>query len=182
MDSISVNMVRPDLEEIPAYELPSGYSFRWYMPGDVSTWISINERADLHSPISLELFIEAFGSHPEELSHRQCFLLDKEGTAIGTATAWFDNDYCGEKQGRVHWVAIVPEMQGKGLSKPLLSNVLIRMRDLGHQRAYLVTQPFRIPAINLYRDFGFVPHIRDERDRTEWQNISHKLKLPLELP
>jgi GNAT superfamily N-acetyltransferase len=181
MKSISINMVRADLEDIPIYELPPGYSFRWHHPGDVEIWVAIHKSADLHNPVTPEVFDEQFGPDPQELPRRQCFLLDEDDNAIGTATAWFDNDYFSEKYGRLHWVAIVPEAQGRGLGKPLLSNVLTRMRDLGDDRAYLVTQPARIPAINLYRSFGFEPHIRDERDRAVWQSISRKLKHSLEL-
>jgi len=75
----------------------------------------------------------------------------------------------------------VPRMQGRGLSKPFLSIVLKRMRELGHDRACLVTQTVRIPAINLYRKFGFIPHIRNRLDKTAWQQIGPKLKQPLRL-
>jgi GNAT superfamily N-acetyltransferase len=105
------------------------------------------------------------------LPERQLFLLDCEGVAVGTATAWFNNDYRGEKCGRIHWVAIVPEHQGRGLSKPLLSAACRRLEELGHHKAYLVTSSVRIPAISLYLRFGFAPDVRSDEDKKVWNEI-----------
>ena len=68
-----------------------------------------------------------------------------EHAANGTTTAWYNEDYRGLPFGRVHWVAIVPEMQGRGLAKPIMSAVCHRLRELGHGRAYLTTTTVRIP-------------------------------------
>src|SRR5207248_4802613 len=96
------------------------------------------------------------------LVERQCYLLNAFGQAIGTGTAWFNDNFEGKSFGRVHWLAILPEFQGRGLGKPLLTAICSRLRDLGHERAYLTTSTQRIPAIRLYLRFGFVPLIRDE--------------------
>ena len=45
------------------------------------------------------------------------------------------------------------------MSRPLLSAVCERMVALGDQAAYLVTATGRIPALNLYFGFGFLPDI-----------------------
>lgn len=96
------------------------------------------------------------------------------GEAIGTATAWFDT-YRGQLYGLVHWVAIIPQQQGRGLAKPLLTAVCNRLRDLHHQGAYLITGTVRIPAIKLYLKFGFVPDIKSEQDAEAWRSIQAKL-------
>jgi hypothetical protein len=49
--------------------------------------------------------------------------------------------------------------------------VCLRLRELGHTGAYLTTSAARIPALNLYHQFGFVPVIRDETERAVWQEI-----------
>jgi ribosomal protein S18 acetylase RimI-like enzyme len=81
-----------------------------------------------------------------------------------------------EARGRVHWVAILPAFQGRGLAKPLLTAVCLRLRELGHTSAYLSTSAARIPALNLYRQFGFAPVIRDEMERAVWQEIELYLR------
>jgi GNAT superfamily N-acetyltransferase len=164
-------MVRENLDEVPHYELAAPYTMRWYRPGDQEAWLEIHERADKYTTVTPGLFEQQFGTDAEALGLRQCYLCDPDGTPIGTATAWFGDDYAGGPWGRVHWVAIVPERQGRGLSKPLLSRVCLRLRELGHGRAYLTTQTVRTAAINLYLKFGFVPEMRDEADVRAWRLV-----------
>ena len=179
--NLRVNMVREDLENIPQYSLPPKTFVRWYRPGDDELWVKIHLAADKFNPISPEIFQREFGSGLETLPERQCYLIDHHGEAFGTATAWFDDDYHGKPFGRLHWIAIVPQMQGRGLAKPLTSIVCDRMRDLGHKRVCLTTSTARLPAINLYRKFGFVPDIHTEEDLSIWRQLKSLLKEPLGL-
>ena len=166
-----VVMVRENLENIPEYAVPAGFSLRWYQPGDEAHWLRIHLLADRDSRIMPDLFVRRFGSDPILLVRRQCYLLDQHGEAIGTGTAWFDDRFEGARFGRVHYVAIVPEYQGRGLSKPLMTVICQRLRQLGHDRAYLATSIARMAAINLYRHFGFLPRIRSAEEATAWRAL-----------
>jgi len=177
----TVRMVRWDMEEIPHHPLPEGYGLRWYVPGDEEIWVRIHLEADAYVESSPALFAEEFGGSTEELKARQCYLSDAAGRAFGTATAWMDEDYRGLRWGVVHWLAITPGMQGRGLAKPLMTAVLTRMRELGEERAYLVTATVRVAAINLYRTFGFAPEVRSAEDLALWKGLERELKAPLDL-
>ena len=109
-------MERPTLDGLPEHPLPPGFSVTWFRPGDEKKWLDIHCQAEEHVEISPKLFACEFGSDWEVLSRRQCYLLDDASQPIGTATAWFDDDYYGERYGRLHWVAVVPEYQGRGLA------------------------------------------------------------------
>jgi ribosomal protein S18 acetylase RimI-like enzyme len=150
MPSVRVTMIRRSLDGIPQHPLPAGFSIRWWWPGDRETWVRIHDLAEKLVPATAEVYDKQFGGNTHELSRRQAFLLDSSGREIGTATAWFDG-----KLGRVHWVAIVPEFQGRGLSKPLLTIVCSRLRELGYAQVYLTTDARRAAALALYRSFGF---------------------------
>jgi len=175
-EGVPLRMVREDLEAIPDYALEGPYSFRWYRPGDEVAWTEIHRRSDMYNVITDDLFRRQFGSDAELLARRQCYLCDARGEAIGTASAWFDPECEGMEVGRLHWVAIVPEHQGKGLAKPLLTVVCNRMRQLGHRRAYLTTESRRIPALGLYLKFGFRPDVRSQRELRAWEALRGLLR------
>jgi GNAT superfamily N-acetyltransferase len=171
---LQVRMVRVPLDHLPQFPLPAGFCIRNYQPGDAQTWLGIVEAADPYLASHRTAYERAFGGRTSLLHERQLFLCDPAGKAIGTATAWFDDDYFGQAFGRVHWVAIAPDWQGKGLGKALTTAVCNRLRDVGHTRAYLVTETERIPAINLYLKFGFVPDVRSEADRAAWDDVRRR--------
>lgn len=150
-------MRRDDLENLPRFEVPEGFGLRAYQAGDDAAWTSIHRRADAFNQFSNSTFRDVFGHDEAALMARQKYLLGPDGEPIGTATAWFDAPQAGEAtgDGRVHWVAIVPEFQGRGLARPLLAEVLQSLRDLGHARAVLSTDERRPVAMALYRSFGF---------------------------
>ena len=132
-------MVRVSRAPFPQFALPANFSFIWYRVGCEKWWHDIQFRSDPLSKITPETFWKYFGTAPEELPRRQCFLLDAASQPIGTATAWFDDSYHGQAWGRLHWVAILPEFQGRGLAKPLLSLVCGRLRELHPESAFLRT-------------------------------------------
>ncbi len=174
-DNVTVRMVRENLEDLPEHALPGGYELRMFGPGSVADWEAIHRQADRYTQITPELFRREFGDDDEVPAQRQFYLFDPEGQAIGTATAWFDDEPPGPAWGRVHWVAIIPQYQGRGLAKPLLSAVCGRLRELGHTRTYLVTSTARVPAIRLYTRFGFRPDIQSPEDAEIWRKMESYL-------
>jgi len=176
VDCIHIAMIRGNLEGIPQFALPPPYAVRWYRPGDEATWMRIQAASDSYGSFPPGKFEQEFGRDERALRERQCYLCDAAGNAFGTTTAWFNDDYRGQPHGRVHWVAIVPEMQGRGLARPMMTLVLNRLRELGHRRAYLTTATVRTAALNLYLKFGFVPEIRSETDRLAWLGVRHSIR------
>ena len=174
-DYIDVRMTRENLDDIPNHMLPTGYSIRWYQSGDEIVWWRIQLLADEYNKVTPGPFEEEFGADAQVLSEHQCFLCDGDNNAIGTASAWFDN-HDGQSLGRIHWVAITPKHQGKGLAEPLLAAVCNRLKSLGHGKAYLTTQTCRVAAINLYVKFGFVPVIDSDRSKRIWEELATHVK------
>ena len=172
---IPVCMARADMEGILDAPLPSAMSLRAYAPGDEQTWTDIWVRCERYVKITPETFTAEFGTDVEPLAQRQLFLLDGGGQAIGTATAWFTAERHPPDAGRVHWVGIVPRMQGRGLSKPLLAATLRRMTELRCRSAFLYTHSVRTPAIRLYLGFGFVPEIHSDRERQAWLDVRRRI-------
>lgn len=175
LPDLEISMIRNTLDDLPDYSLPPGFTLRPYQPGDENAWVAIHLVADQFNIVTPELFVDQFGNDATLLRQRQFYLLDPQGQAIGTSSAWFNDDYHGTAWGRVHWVAITPSMQGRGLAKPLLAATCQRLRDLGHARAYLTTSGGRLPAIGLYLKFGFVPEILTPEDASIWADVLKRL-------
>ena len=207
-------MVRANLDIVPEFALPAGFTLRWYEPGDEAHWLRIHLAADPFNEITPELFRKQFGvdagrgllgpsekhqnvpsssfsSSPSktrvksrtrtsqcgvnsalrDLRQRQCYLLAPTGEVVGTGTAWFNNNFEGARWGRVHWLAILPEFQGRGLAKPLMTSICRRLGELGHEQVYLSTSTARPVAIGLYLKFGFEPLIQSPEDAVVWREI-----------
>ncbi len=177
---VEVWMHQPDLSNALVVALPDGYHMRFYRDGDVQTWLNIQRAADPDAPLSAETF---HNHMPDEtkLPHRVLFMVDPAGKDIGSITAWDDDQLMGREMGLVHWVAIIPEAQGKGLAKPLLSTVIEMFKSLNYTEAWLETNTKRIPAINLYLSFGFKPYQREQIDRDAWHAVAPRLKYPIEI-
>ena len=176
-----VSMIRRNLDGIPQHALLPGFSIRWYQAGDRETWVRIQALAERHVATTAQVYDKEFGRNEHELARRQAFLFDADGREIGTATAWFNENYHSQRFGRVHWVAIVPEDQGKGLAKPLLTMVCNRLIEIGHERVYLVTGTARLPAINRYLSYGFEPEILTDEDRRVWNEVFLQLRVCFEI-
>jgi GNAT superfamily N-acetyltransferase len=169
-------MKRASLDTIAKHPAPSGFSFRMFRPGDEKTWTDIWQRSDKFGiQFTPQTFAQEFSADQEAIAQRQFYLLDPAGAPIGTAAAWFPDDAHARDCGCVHWVAIVPEMQGRGLSRPLLATTLERMKELGYRSSYLRTQTVRLAAIKLYLEFGFVPEISKEKEREGWRGVRQRI-------
>ena len=170
---ISLAMRLDSLDDVPEYELPEAYGWRFFRPGEARIWAAIETSAGEFPDV--EAGLKGFRRYyptDELLDERMLFLTDG-GIPFATATAWFgDGELC--REGRLHWVSVDEAHQRRGLSYPLVSLALRRMRELGHQSAYLTTQTASWPAIKVYRRFGFVPQIREAQEREGWRIVSEK--------
>jgi len=169
--NVPLIMTRGHLDDIPEFAPPAGFSIRFWRSGDEAAWLRIHETAEPWRAVSPELYGRAFGRDAALLRQRQIFLLNPAGKEIGTATAWFDDDFQGGRWGRVHWVAVTPEWQGRGLSRPLMTRVCRCLKESGHDRAYLKTSSARTAALRLYLRFGFAPWIAGAEEEKAWAGV-----------
>lgn len=177
VERIKLHMMRKTSSDIPQYELPEGYRFRMFQDGDEAVWANIETRVDEFKTedAALERFEREFGTYIHEMYNRCLFIETDEGETIGTTTAWY-GDLMGDGniRGRIHWVGIVPEYQGRGLSKPMLGKA---MNILGscHDEFYLTSQTTSWQAVNMYLNFGFEPVRLDENYDAAWSLLEEKL-------
>ncbi len=167
-----------DLERVPVLDLPAGFAIGFYAPGDEAAWARIEHQAGEFpdDEKALAHFAREFGGHRSEMSERCLFLHGPDGEPIGTSTAWY-GELGGRAIGRLHWVAIVPRYQGRGLAKPLVSAAMARMRRW-HSSSYLTTQTTSWIAVKVYLDFGFRPVFDKPDSREAWAVMAALLNHP----
>lgn len=159
---IDLYMLYPDLNEIPDYPLPPGYSFRLYSDGDEQTWIDIEVDAGEIPNVEEghKTFMQFYGEDIEKLKTRCLFLLDPAGYEIGTATGFYMKDPIDDPEitGHLHWVAIRQAHRGRGLAKPLIAEAMKVMQRHGHQKAFLHSQTHTWLACTIYQSLGWQPY------------------------
>ncbi|MBS4209979.1 GNAT family N-acetyltransferase [Bacillus sp. FJAT-50079] len=177
MKRISVKMVRKNLLDIPQFSLPEGFTIRLFRKGDEHHWARIETSVDefINEEAALERFNKEFGPYIDEMTSRCLFIENEHGEPIATTTAWYgDVNGDGEIAGRIHWVGVVPEYQGRKLSKPLLSAAMNILAD-HHSKAYLTSQTTSYQAINMYINYGFEPDLTLPNSQEAWSLLEDVL-------
>lgn len=177
MKRMRLKMVRNNLLNIPQYSLPNGFKIKLFRKGDEHHWARIETSVDefKNEDAALEHFSKEFGPYIDEMSMRCLFIENEHGEKIATTTAWYgDLKGDGEISGRIHWVGVVPEYQGRKLSKPLLSEAMNILAQ-HHSKAYLTSQTTSYQAINMYLNYGFEPYLTDPSCSEAWDLMENVL-------
>lgn len=168
-----LRLYRENFLNLPEMVLPDGYHFEFYHPGDKEAWIEIETSSKECGTYedACKAWDTYFLPWEHELSQRMLFVVNESGMKVGTASAYFDIHGLDPKNsGRLHWVAIHRDYQGKGLSRALLSEVMKVMRTLNVSCAFCNTSSRNWVACKLYLDLGFVPYQLQE-SVTGWRII-----------
>ena len=158
-----------DISDFKNYELPEGFHYEFYKPGDEEEWVMIHIESGEFTSIEkgLKYFHDFYDSFIEELPQRCVFIVDNAtGEKVGTATISLLKELEHGYNGAVDWVAIKKKYQGRKLAKPLISKFMNIARDLGHERIILHTQTNTWLAAKLYLDYGF--EILNKEDVDGW--------------
>ncbi len=147
------------LPPVPA--LPDGYAYTFYAPGDAKCWCEIETSVDEFDsvPQAGEYFRRVFASQPGELSRRMVFVQNPSGDLVANASAWWGDDPDAGRIAMLHWVAVRPGEQGRGLGRAVTAKALSLFPSLGPEGdIWLTTQTWSHAAIDLYLSLGFRAH------------------------
>ena len=173
LEYVHLSMCLEGLDNIMTCPVPGGFSIRRSRAGDEKHWARIETTAGEFGgeAEALKGFEKYYGADKLLLPERMYFITDETGIPAATASAWFNG-----RDGALHWVAVREDMQGKGLSKPIVSAALLRLRDLGYTRVTLSTQPPSWVAVKVYLEFGFRP-VRPaaQKEYNGWVQVFSKL-------
>jgi GNAT superfamily N-acetyltransferase len=173
-----------DLSTIPSHTIPEGYEL-------VSTPLEEADYASIADCLSAAYGIQhdvwdvpriplVFVENKDVKRSFRLIHTAPDGSTIvaGTATLKIMTDTfpgCGY----VHWVAVHPLHQKKGLAKILVEAVLRETKDVhGLNASVLHVVDSSIPAINTYEQFGFKPVLIEENNAGRWEAIREAQKQP----
>lgn len=155
--------------KVKQYELPKGFHYEFYKPGNKKEWISIHIESGEFTSIEegLNYFHTFYDHFISELDKRCVFIVeDSTNEKVGTATISLLKTKEYNYEATVDWFAIKKNYQGRGLAKPLISKFIEIARDLGHKQIILHTQTTTWLAAKLYLDYGF--EILNKEEITGW--------------
>ena len=97
-----------------------------------------------------------------DLAGGNLFVLETDGGIIGAVSVVSGNEldaldiwHPGGKAGEFARVVIHPALQGRGLAKLLVSNVLAELKKRGCETVHIACAVQNLPAGKTYRHFGF---------------------------
>ena len=178
MQNRGVRMIREHMNDIPNIPFPKGFGIRNYRPGEGAIWTRIQRAAEKFLEIDDGLFDREFSADLEVMEDRSFFAVTDAEEAVGTITAWQRANWRGKNWGQIHWVAVHPDYQGLGLSKPMMTVAMNRLKQ-SHDRCFLGTATGRIVAIKVYLDFGFYPDLDSDESRNVWEEFASVLEHPI---
>lgn len=176
-----VNMVSGNLDGIPSFDLAPGYRFRTYREGDAEVWTDLHLAAELFVEVTPDLFFQQFGAAVDALPDRMFFVETEDGQPVGSISAWWEKDrFRPAERGRIHWVVVHPDHQGRGIAKAMMTRAMHRL-SRSHDSAMLETSSGRPGAIKVYLDCGFRPDPCEQDDlevAAAWIRVLSGLKHP----
>jgi len=176
-EDLQLWMIRPHLDDVPEHPMPKGFTIRNWREGEDALWLDVQRDAEPLFTVTDDLFQQEFGFDRQGCAQRVFFLTTDKGVTVGTLSAWYSRDFYGEDAGRIHWVAVRPGYQGRGLARAGMSHALRWMQGR-HRKAWLQTSSSRITAVKMYLDFGFVPDLQPAGAREAWEQVRRNLSHP----
>ena len=156
--SVIMRIEHDKIKVLDDAKLPDGFSFRFFeSSSDVKHWGNIEASVlefDSESD-ACDFFEVSYLPNLHELQRRCIFITNSNGTPIATASAWYADSELGY-QASLHWVAVRPEYQGKGLGRSITQKAINVFCSLEPGKpVWLHTQTWSHPAIKLYHSLGF---------------------------
>jgi predicted dehydrogenase/GNAT superfamily N-acetyltransferase len=170
----SLHMRLPDhrLEKLPL-DLPAEYRLRQYEARDADDYIALMHAGDLGAWDAARV-----QSTFEATLHEGLFIVEHLPTqkAVATAMALHRPTDLHPHGGELGWVACHPDHRGKRLGQLACAAVINLFLARGYREIYLLTDDFRLPAIQTYLRLGFEPMRFSEEMHSRWQAIENALQ------
>jgi len=153
--------------------LPEGFYMRSYKKGDELGWCRCMINGDLGvEEIKEEVFVEKMLNDKSVNPDNIFFLISPVNEIAGSITYQYTDD---KTIGFVHMVGIDLRYRGKKLALPMHLYAIKKILDDGVKQIFLTTDDWRLPAIKVYLNVGFVPVLYKPDMEVRWNQVMAKL-------
>ncbi len=167
-------MVWPErlLGSPPAVELPEGYRLRQYTDADADAYLALMQMAGFRTWDREQLAKTLPSVLPGGF-----FLAEWKATGalVATAMARHRPIEGHPNGGELSWVGADPDHKGKGLGAAVCAAVVARFLQAGYRDIYLLTDDWRLAAIEVYLRLGFEPLLFCEGMAERWAKVLAQL-------
>jgi mycothiol synthase len=172
---LQLQMLWPEnlLHSPPGVNLPADYEIRTYEPRDRDAYLKLMASAGFTAFTESNLQEWLKRVLPKGLF---VILHRPTGEMAATTMATHNPSDLHPFGGELGWVAGSPAHAGKGLGRAVCAAVVARFLQAGYERIYLKTDDWRLPAIKVYLQLGFVPFLFTTGMEERWKTVCGKLK------
>jgi len=150
--------------------LPAGYSFAVHAPEYAEQWIGIMN-GSIGDGWTVEKFHQSMLALPGLCPEGIFYVIDDKNAAVATASGVLNNAGI-TGTGQLHMVAVGVSHRGLRLGAPISAKAVNYLYDRGMDRIMLTTDDFRLPAIKIYLNLGFIPVLYDDTMPGRWKTAA----------
>lgn len=156
----------------PAPALPEDYRLRAYADSDEAAYAALMDQAGFTGWDA-----ERIRSARRALLPGGFFVIEHvpTGRIVATAMAAHRPSEQHPEGAELSWVAADVEHRGKGLGRAVVAAATARMLAAGYRRIFLLTDDFRLPALKVYLDLGYEPHLVADGMAERWKRVYEAL-------
>jgi mycothiol synthase len=156
----------------PTFSIPPEYTLRTFQPGDEEGYLHLMHLAEFSYWTQQNVQESLLRAVPRGL-----FLIVHNPTDCLVATT--SAQHSSYHQGEIGWVAGDPTHRGKKLGFAVCAAALQRLVEIGYREITLKTDDFRLPAVKIYFELGFIPCLTSDDMNQRWQKVCQQLGMDL---
>jgi putative NIF3 family GTP cyclohydrolase 1 type 2/GNAT superfamily N-acetyltransferase len=166
---VGIRMRRDELSDLPPVTLPEGYTCRPMRANETWAYMEVMQKSH-PSEVGGQAWFDRTFTADKEYDPSYLMIIWKGEIPVAVTGAWH-GEVEGERWGVIHWVGVSNTERNLGLGKAVTLAAMHRLRERGFERATLVTQPWRLPAIATYLRLGFRPWPNDKAPQELWDRV-----------
>jgi len=163
------------MSDPPEWTVPGGYALRTFRKGDEEAYLDLMHSAGFDHWTRDNLDDVVKNAIPNGV-----FFVEHTASSqiVATAMGWYRPHESFPDGHELGWVAATPEHRGRGLGRVVISASTRAMLEDGAKTIYLLTDDWRLPALRIYLEVGYVPFFREPEVEQRWRELFVELGIP----